>query len=52
MNSNFMKSQTKQILKILAVYIMWNLKIGQDAPNRRQFDPVLLLYFDYKEFIL
>ena len=38
----FTKSYTKQILKFSAVYLMWNLKICQDAPNQGQDDLVLL----------
>ena len=42
MNTNFERF-TKQILKFSTIYLMWNLKICQDAPNQEQDDLLLLL---------
>ena len=35
------KSKNKQILKVTALYLMWNPEICQDAPHRGQDDLVL-----------
>ena len=37
----FTKSKTKKILKISAVYLMWNLEICQDDPNQGPFSGLL-----------
>ena len=48
-NCHFLKferfHENKLILKISAVYLMWNLKICQDAPNQGQDDLVLWCCF-------
>ena len=36
-----MKSKNKQILKVTALYVIWNPEIYQDFPTCGQDDPVL-----------
>ena len=41
----FKKSKNKQILKVIALYIMWNPENCQGPPTCGQDDLVLLIYF-------
>ena len=41
-----------QILKVIALYVMWNPEICQDPPTCGQDDLVLFLNFDVMGFVL